>query len=455
MNKDDPFGNNSYIDDDKTILRPMPGGRKPQGQVVSPVVAPPNAGSAHLNAGISDNLREACARSTHNPLTGAAMSLLSLVAQLRNTASHPDVAGLRVSIIEEVKQFENKLKSQSVSSEQAQAARYALCTLLDETILNTPWGCNSIWSTQGLLILFHKETFGGEKFFLILKNCMQQPGTHLDLLELLYFCLCLGFEGRYRVEDHGLSKLEEIRENTYQIIQRQRGDVERTLSQHWQGIKDKRNGLAKFVPLWIIGSVASLLLMLGFLGFLYGINTASNPVLSKLYALKDSFNVPSAVAAEANSPVESPVTPVTITPSFFDELTAFLEPEVRSGEVMLLKRNDKTVIRIMSKGFFASASDKINTQYYPLLDKISQALGNVSVRIMVVGHTDSSPIFSAKFPSNWDLSKARALSVTEVLINNNKVSATIVSEGRADTQPMVANDSPEHKAMNRRVEIIL
>jgi type VI secretion system protein ImpK len=74
---------------------------------------------------------------------------------------------------------------------------------------------------------------------------------------------------------------------------------------------------------------------------------------------------------------------------------------------------------------------------------------------MVVGHTDSSPIFSAKFPSNWDLSKARALSVVEMLTNNKKISATIVSEGRADTQPMVANDSAEHKAMNRRVEIIL
>jgi type VI secretion system protein ImpK len=95
------------------------------------------------------------------------------------------------------------------------------------------------------------------------------------------------------------------------------------------------------------------------------------------------------------------------------------------------------------------------TRYYPLLDKISQALAKVSDRILVVGHTDSSPIFSAKYPSNWDLSKARALSVVEVLTNNNKINATIVSEGRADTQPMVANDTPEHKAMNRRVEIIL
>jgi len=452
MSKDDPFGNN-YIDDDKTILRPMPGGRKPHVQTSLPSSTPLDTRTTANNSEGSVNWHEQIVHATDNSLTGAAISLLSLVAQLRSTTSHPDVAGLRARIIEEIKQFEIKIKNQGVPSEQVQAARYALCTLLDETVLNTPWGCNSIWSTQSLLIFFHKESWGGEKFFLILKNCMQQPGTHLDLLEMLYFCMCLGFEGRYRVEDHGLSKLEEIRENAYQIIQRQRGDVERALSLHWQGIKDKRNVLAKFVPLWVIASVAALVLMLSFLGFLYLINSASNPLLSKLYVLKDSFDVQPVTVVETIPVVETPAAPPPL--SLFDQLNTFLEPEVRRGEVMLLNRNGKIVIRIMSNGFFASGSDKIMTQYFPLLNKISQALSKVSGRIMVVGHTDSSPIFSAKFPSNWDLSKARALSVAEVLTNNNKISATIVSEGRADTQPMVANDSVEHKAMNRRVEIIL
>jgi type VI secretion system protein ImpK len=445
MSNDDPFGN-SYIDDDKTILRPVPGGRRPQTQTASPSDSP--LPRPAFTSGSSESLRAVCASATYNPIAGAAISLLSVVAQLRNTTLHPDIAGLRANVIEEIKQFEIKIKQQGVASEQVQAARYALCTLLDETVLNTPWGCNSLWSTQSLLVFFHKENWGGEKFFLILKNCMQQPGTHLDLLELLYFCLCLGFEGRYRVEDHGLSKLEEIRENAYQIIQRQRGDVDRNLSLHWQGIKDKRNILTKLVPLWVTGSVAALLLMLIFLGFLYFINVSSNPLLTKLYALKDSFNV-QPVVIENTLPVE------TIATAQIDTLTTFLKPEIDSGEVALLKRNGKTVMRIMSKAFFASGSDKIMTRYYPLLDKISQALIGVTDRILVVGHTDSAPIFSAKFPSNWDLSKARALSVAEVLINNKKISATIVSEGRADTQPMVANDSPEHKAMNRRVEIIL
>jgi len=154
MSNDNPFGNN-YIDDDKTILRPMPGGRKSEAQTAESSSPPSSTRPSPASSNLSTNLREQIAQSTRNPLTGAAISLLSLVAQLRNTASHPDVAGLRLSMIEEIKQFEIKVKNQGVSVEQAQAARYALCTLLDETVLNTPWGCNSLWSTQSLLIFFH------------------------------------------------------------------------------------------------------------------------------------------------------------------------------------------------------------------------------------------------------------------------------------------------------------
>ncbi len=141
MSNDNPFGDNNYIDDDKTILRPMPGGRRSQSQELPPSnPPPPNSRPTTVNAGISENSREQISYSTRNPITGAAISLLSIVAQLRNTASHPDISGLRNSMIEEIKRFELKIKNQGVSGEQVQAARYALCTLLDETVLNTPWG---------------------------------------------------------------------------------------------------------------------------------------------------------------------------------------------------------------------------------------------------------------------------------------------------------------------------
>ncbi|MDO9241641.1 MAG: type IVB secretion system protein IcmH/DotU, partial [Methylicorpusculum sp.] len=243
VNQDDPFGN--YIDDDKTILRPNPGGRKPKLQ--EPVSPKPIDVRASEPVALPEGLHEQLGHSDANPLTQCALSLLSLVAQLRNTSSHPDIAGLRTSIINEVKRFETTSLQRGVPADQVQAARYCLCTLLDETVLNTPWGNNSLWSTQSLLITFHKEAWGGEKFFQILKNIMQQPGTHLHLLELLYFCLCLGFEGKYRVQEHGMTRLEEVRENLYQIIQRQRGDYEHELSISWQGIKDKRNALSRLV----------------------------------------------------------------------------------------------------------------------------------------------------------------------------------------------------------------
>lgn len=445
MNHDDPFGN--YIDDDKTILRPTPGGRKPKPQEQIPAHVPDNTPMP------PEGLHERIVYSKDNPLTACALSLLSLVAQLRNTASHPDIAGLRHSVINEVKRFEAKALGRGVPPDQVQAARYCLCTLLDETVLNTPWGCNSLWSTQSLLITFHKEAWGGEKFFQILKNIMQQPGTHLHLLELLYFCLCLGFEGKYRIQEQGMTRLEEVRENLYQIIQRQRGDIEKELSIQWQGIKDKRNILTRLVPLWVIGAVVGMVLMLAYLGYLYLINAASNPLLAKLYVIKDGLEPLQVAVAE---PIPAPPKPPDALPdySLYDDISGFLAPEIARGEVVLDRKNDKIVLRIMGKGFFASARDSVTAKYYPLMNRIGEALTKVTGSILVVGHTDSDPIFSARFPSNWDLSRARAQSVADMLSSKPGIGATIASEGRAETQPLVPNDSAEHKAMNRRVEII-
>ncbi|MDD1607155.1 MAG: type IVB secretion system protein IcmH/DotU [Methylococcaceae bacterium] len=433
MNKDDPFGHyfDDDNDDDKTIIRPSP-----KGQKVKPPEFIPNVATK-----IPDELTS---YPSNNPLTSSAQSLLLMVVQLRNTRSHPDIAGLRQSVINEIKLFETKINQQGVSAEQHQAARYALCALFDETVLNTTWGCNSLWGTQSLLITFHKEAWGGEKFFLILKHCLQQAQAQLPLLELLYFCLCLGFEGKYRIQDNGRSQLEEIRENCYRVIQQHRGNTEKDLSIHWQGIDDDQHILIESMPLWRIAVISAVLLVLIFLGFWFVINTKADPLMAKLQGINKGFISP---------PTETK-TAVAPAPPVFDHINGFLEPEIKAGQVTVEQRNGKTIVRIMSKGFFASGSDKVMVQYEPLLNKIAQALTEVSGLITVVGHTDNTPMVGRRFPSNWELSKARAQAVANALMANPKLSATVVSEGRADTQPMVANDTPEHRAMNRRVEII-
>jgi len=110
-------------------------------------------------------------------------------------------------------------------SSQVMAARYVLCTVVDEAVVTTPWGNESEWSQMSLLSSFHNETFGGEKFFQLLDRLSKNPVKHLPMLELMYLCLSLGFEGKYRVQARGMLELEGIRDALYRQIRQLRGDV--------------------------------------------------------------------------------------------------------------------------------------------------------------------------------------------------------------------------------------
>ena len=90
----------------------------------------------------------------------------------------------------------------------------------------------------------------------------------------------------------------------------------------------------------------------------------------------------------------------------------------------------------------------------PLLKRIAEAISGVEGQVVVAGHSDNIPIHTIRFPSNWHLSVARAEAVTKIL-QQGSPTTVITAEGRADNEPLVPNDSPENRARNRRVEIIL
>jgi type VI secretion system protein ImpK len=90
------------------------------------------------------------------------------------------------------------------------------------------------------------------------------------------------------------------------------------------------------------------------------------------------------------------------------------------------------------------------------MTRIADALAQVSGSVLVTGHTDNQPIArSARFPSNWHLSEERARSVRALLVARKVAPERIRAEGRADAEPLVANDTPANRALNRRVEITL
>ncbi|MBO3277352.1 type IVB secretion system protein IcmH/DotU [Pseudomonas schmalbachii] len=187
-----------------------------------------------------------------NPLVAAASGLLSEVVRLKHSHTEEDLPSLKERLSGHLKQFELQALHEGVEGNQVMAARYALCTVADEAVVTTPWGNESQWSQMSLLSTFHNETFGGAKFFQLLERLSRNPVKHLAMLELMYLCLSLGFEGKYRVMPRGMLELEAIRDSLYRQIRQLRGDVPRELSPHWQGLDARRGGLVRIVPWWLV-----------------------------------------------------------------------------------------------------------------------------------------------------------------------------------------------------------
>lgn len=161
---------------------------------------------------------------TLNPLLVAAWEILSQVVQLKRCSGRENLLTLNDRLSSAVTQFETRALQGGVEANQIMSARYVLCCLIDEAVVTTSWGARSDWSRISLLSHFHHETFGGEKVFQLLERLARDPVKHLAMLELLYLCLSLGFEGKFRVMERGTLQLEAIRDGLYRQIRQVRGN---------------------------------------------------------------------------------------------------------------------------------------------------------------------------------------------------------------------------------------
>lgn len=428
MANQDPFDRSDL---ERTIIVPVPGGRA-RAQPRSPL---PEATAAGLDSGLpaSDTA------SGLNSLVAAANPLLRLVPQLRASASNPDIAALREQLVAALRRFEEQARTAGVEAHKIRGATYVLATLFDETIASTPWGGSGAWAKQTLLVLFHNETWGGEKFFQLLARLAENVSANRDLLELMYACLALGFEGRYRVVDDGRSQLEAVRQRLAELLRKQAGEYERALAPHWQAARAPKRAGWSAAPLWIGMAMVGLLLLGGYLLARYLLNAASDPVYAQIQSIR----------------VKGPPAPEPL-PVLKPRLAAFLEREIAEGLVGLREDSRSSVITIRGDGLFASGAAAVEDHYLPLLDRIARALAAVPGRVVVLGHTDNQPLNrSGRFPSNWHLSRERARAVAADLASFSRDASRFTYEGRADSEPIAPNNTPEGRSRNRRVEIVL
>lgn len=140
-----------------------------------------------------------------------------------------------------------------------------------------------------------------------------------------------------------------------------------------------------------------------------------------------------------------------------DQLEKQLKEEIGRGDVSLKRGKTRTIIDIDDRICFDSGSAVLKKSARAALTKISKALKNFpDHQIQIQGHTDNVSLHSRRFPSNWDLSTARALAVLRFLLNRSAIPPENFSvTGYGEYHPAVPNNTPQNRRQNRRVEIVI
>ncbi|HET9019810.1 MAG TPA: type VI secretion system protein TssL, long form [Acetobacteraceae bacterium] len=435
---DDPFAEPS--DADATVIRPRPGGRAAAApaQAAPARAAQPDQPASVPTVGVNALIAAAA------PVLGAAIRI--------GAGRQPDPERLKRGMVEAIRGFEQRALATGMDTKSLRAARYALCATIDDLVLSTPWGASSSWVTQSLTSVFHNEVSGGERFFDILEQMQKDLGRHAEVVELMYLCTALGFEGRYRVLPRGSAALAELRDGVYRGIRQRRGEFERELSPHWRGIATDYAALTARIPVWVLATATLGLACVIYILFNFSLAGASDLAFAELVGLppKGAIVVPRVAVA----PPPPPPPPVVVS-QFAPKLRSFLAPEIKAGLVQVLEDPQATTVRLTNRNMFASGSATLNQSYLPLLGRIGEALQDEKGTVLVNGFTDNQPIHTVQFPSNWQLSQTRADAVAKVLAAKLSDPARIKAVGKGDAEPLASNATAEGRQTNRRTEIVL
>jgi chemotaxis protein MotB len=140
----------------------------------------------------------------------------------------------------------------------------------------------------------------------------------------------------------------------------------------------------------------------------------------------------------------------------FRNLMQKLRSMIDAGQLKVVIRDGRMLIQLPNDVLFDSGKTAIKADGQKALAMVAQVLSTIGDRhFLVAGHTDNVPIHSSRFASNWELSTQRAVEVTKYLIQNGMKPEVLAAAGYGEFDPVAANDTPEHKAQNRRIEIVL
>jgi len=418
------------------------------------------------------------------PLAAAASPLLHLLARIRNTAHQPDPGQLYRGAMRALGDFERRAGDAGVPAEQVHLVHYALCASIDDAVLNTPWGAASKWANTPLTVSFHDDAEYNERFFEQLAWLLQDAAKYLPVIEAMYLCLSLGFMGRYRRSPRGRDEVEELRAATCAVIVKQRKPaapelsprglsprgvsprgVSRSglsstelsptelsseeLSPHWMGVDapylPSRGGL----PVWVAYAAALAVCGAMFVWVSGTLNAASDDHYALMLAAPPA-QMPAIARA---APVQPPVAP--LEPNILDRLRGSSRADIDSGVVNVVGTPATPIFRIRNGEGFNTGGAVLQPGLAGVLERIGAVLKNEPGTVQVIAYTDNQPIRTVRFPSNFQLSDARAKAARAAIARTVGDATRLRSEGRADADPVMSNATAEGREQNRRIEVVL
>ncbi len=374
-----------------------------------------------------------------NLLLNAAAPVLNAVVHIRQAATHDDPAGLRQLLISEIQAFERRCKQAGLPFEMIIGARYCLCSVLDEAAAQTPWGTRGVWSGNGMLVSFHNESWGGEKFFQLLSRVSQSPHQHLWLLEVIHYCLLLGYEGRYRGSEAGRAQCEAIRQRLATLIRETRAS-DNSNNAPLVAVHPLVSTLTRpLVPFWACAMLAALIACLVYSTLNWRLGSAAEPLLRAIY------QTPLPQIMQGRRPA---------SPQALLDLQQRLNDVIAAGQLEVSDGAFGSKVIIPADKLFTLRGTVVTPVGRALLAHIASAIKNVKGTILISVYTDNGAV-DGRFASSYEFSLARAHAVMQLLGAQLAQGQSIKAEGRGDSTPLLPNDSNENQARNRRVEITL
>lgn len=411
----------------------------------------PIAAQEKIPLDVALNARDGGEYSAANPITAAAAPLLILLGRLRLMIIDMQAVPLMTHVAQEIREFEKKAGEAGVPPEDIQVAKYALCGTADDIVQNLPGTDRHVWMQYSMLAQFFGVRTSGVGFFEELKKILANPAPRYNLLELMHACLSLGFEGQYRGAAGGDSDLQRWRRDAYQTLRHLRTRNDDDISPHWRGLAKLARKLGDSIPVWVIAGVVGAALVGVFFILRFIISNDGDALANRLIALNPSD--PVTIERAAFKPFVGPDLTQTTQ---LQRIRNALADDIAAGGLGVDPVGDNIVIAVSNLLLFASGKADVKPEFQPIAQRIAQALDKEPGQIHVTGHTDNvKPRASGPFKSNYDLSVARAKSVEAVLAPNLANPARLTVAGKGEDEPVADNKTPEGRAKNRRVEVMI